>query len=517
MLWRALGSETPGCYIDFGASEPVIDSVSRLFYERGWRGIHVEPSKILAAKIRTERPDELVLEAAVDNVSNKVVMFNECEDPDDFGCGTVDPDVIKIVNNTGRRSIAYEVATITMDDVFDRCDAQDIHWLKIDIEGFEKKALEGWHSSKRPWIVLVEAIEPFIHKLNHEAWEYLLLNMDYKPVWFDGVNRFYLHKNHMDLEHFFTYAPNVLDGFILSASSVFCKYLEIERRNAELAASNAELSASQLRQEKAELLEEAAALKNAEQAASNEASQLRQEKVILLKEAAALKKEVFDFEYEATHFKHEASAFKNSMNFLYNETCRQNDTLKQMQDALNQQGEALNQMQDALNRKDEALNQIRELLALTYNSRSWRITRPLRFLTTKARGAGFSRDMLTLSGMFGGCKRVVRRLADRPLQETPVDQAQPAAPARQAQSLLMREILLLSSPSVQGMPVDQAQPATPARQAQSLLMHEMLLLSSSPVQERPADQAQPATLARQAAQSLLMHEIALWPKEERII
>jgi len=41
MLWRALKHIKNGFYIDIGAWDPVIDSVSNLFYENGWRGINV--------------------------------------------------------------------------------------------------------------------------------------------------------------------------------------------------------------------------------------------------------------------------------------------------------------------------------------------------------------------------------------------------------------------------------------------------------------------------------------------
>ena len=42
MLWRALKHIKQGCYIDVGAQDPIHDSVSKVFYEHGWRGIHIE-------------------------------------------------------------------------------------------------------------------------------------------------------------------------------------------------------------------------------------------------------------------------------------------------------------------------------------------------------------------------------------------------------------------------------------------------------------------------------------------
>ena len=45
MLWRALSDVKQGHYIDIGAQDPVINSVSLAFYEAGWRGIHVEATR----------------------------------------------------------------------------------------------------------------------------------------------------------------------------------------------------------------------------------------------------------------------------------------------------------------------------------------------------------------------------------------------------------------------------------------------------------------------------------------
>ena len=43
LLWRALRDIGQGFYIDVGAWHPDIDSVTRAFYDRGWRGINIEP------------------------------------------------------------------------------------------------------------------------------------------------------------------------------------------------------------------------------------------------------------------------------------------------------------------------------------------------------------------------------------------------------------------------------------------------------------------------------------------
>jgi len=45
MLWRALKHVEKGFYVDIGAQDPLVDSVSLAFYEHGWRGVNVEPTQ----------------------------------------------------------------------------------------------------------------------------------------------------------------------------------------------------------------------------------------------------------------------------------------------------------------------------------------------------------------------------------------------------------------------------------------------------------------------------------------
>ena len=68
MLWRALKRFTPGRYVDIGAQDPVVDSVSKAFHDAGWRGVHVEPSPFYAAALRQAFPEDNVIEAAVTEV-----------------------------------------------------------------------------------------------------------------------------------------------------------------------------------------------------------------------------------------------------------------------------------------------------------------------------------------------------------------------------------------------------------------------------------------------------------------
>ncbi len=113
---------------------------------------------------------------------------------------------------------------------------QDVHWLKIDVEGLEEQVLRGWDSTVlRPWIILIEATVPMSTKLNYEAAELIIVEAGYSFVYFDGLNRFYVAPEHPELASAFTSPPNVFDEFSLSglASSEMCKALQ-KRYNDEI-------------------------------------------------------------------------------------------------------------------------------------------------------------------------------------------------------------------------------------------------------------------------------------------
>ena len=56
MLWRALRGVENGSYIDVGAADPEVHSVTAAFYKRGWRGVNVEPNGEFFDKLRERRP-----------------------------------------------------------------------------------------------------------------------------------------------------------------------------------------------------------------------------------------------------------------------------------------------------------------------------------------------------------------------------------------------------------------------------------------------------------------------------
>ena len=215
LLWRALGEQTPGFYIDAGAADPSFLSVTRAFHERGWCGIDVEPLPEQAAKLRQARPRDIVVEAALSDVAGQATLYR-VDLHGDTGLSTLDMAGAERFGAAQFGAVVQplEVQVTTLATLCRAHAHREVHFLKIDVEGAEAAVLRGadFHAT-RPWIVLVEATKPLTPEPSAE-WESLLLQAAYQFVWFDGLNRFYVAaERHAALARHFTVPPNPFDRY----------------------------------------------------------------------------------------------------------------------------------------------------------------------------------------------------------------------------------------------------------------------------------------------------------------
>ncbi|MGJ8482148.1 FkbM family methyltransferase [Sphingobium yanoikuyae] len=216
MLWRAVGGVQAGFFIDVGAQHPIKDSVSKIFSEKGWGGIHVEPTPEYANMLREDRPSETVISAAISAKIGTISFFAIANS----GLSTGDRDIAEAHAAAGHPYRKITVPTLSLDDLLTLAPSDDIHWLKIDVEGMEQDVLESWRlSPRRPWIVLIEANLPGSQVPSHEKWEALILAKGYHATYYDGLNRFYVSDEHPELDQNFKLPPNIFDGFQFDPSS----------------------------------------------------------------------------------------------------------------------------------------------------------------------------------------------------------------------------------------------------------------------------------------------------------
>lgn len=215
MLWRALKHIKNGFYIDVGAWSSDIDSVTRAFYENGWNGINIEPNPEFFQQYLVRRSEDINLQIAVSNeIGTTEIYF--VSNP---GLSSLDKSIAEGHSALGWITIPAQVTVTTITEICKQhAPDREIHFLKVDIEGFEKQALLGNNWEKyRPWILVIEATLPMSQVENYHEWEPILFNANYIFAYADGLNRFYIAHEHQELLPSFQYPPNVFDNFILVA------------------------------------------------------------------------------------------------------------------------------------------------------------------------------------------------------------------------------------------------------------------------------------------------------------
>lgn len=221
MLWRALRHVENGTYVDVGAQDPVVDSVSRAFYEHGWRGVHVEPVPFYAERLRQDRPGETVLQAALGETSGTLALTVIAG----TGLSTAVDRHSQRHHDAGFETEVVQVPMLTLTSALGMLAGRDVHWLKIDVEGFEEAVLRGWDSTAlRPWVMVIEATIPGSSETDYDRWDPIVIAAGYRFVYFDGLNRFYIANEHVELAAAFASPPNVFDGVELSGLSSWGLY-----------------------------------------------------------------------------------------------------------------------------------------------------------------------------------------------------------------------------------------------------------------------------------------------------
>ncbi|RYH52361.1 MAG: FkbM family methyltransferase, partial [Alcaligenaceae bacterium] len=217
MLWRALRHVEQGFYIDVGALSPDVDSVTRAFSERGWHGINIEPHPFYFPQLVDRRPRDINLRLAIGEAAGTITM-NYVERT---GLSTADKEIARGHAEAGYAIESEQVPMTTLSAVWaEQVPAgKDVHFLKIDVEGFERAVIAGnnW-SHHRPWILVVEATLPNSQIERHTEWEAILLSARYEFVYADGLNRFYVAQERPQLRAAFKYPPNVFDDFVLATT-----------------------------------------------------------------------------------------------------------------------------------------------------------------------------------------------------------------------------------------------------------------------------------------------------------
>ena len=456
MLFRALKGVETGFYIDAGAQDPVVDSVTKAFYERGWRGINIEPIDRWFQNLVADRPEDINLQLAAAAQSGNLRFF----EVRDTGLSTADPDHALRHAVQGYEVREHHIPAKPLDAICADCGVNEVHFLKIDVEGAEADVLRGIGLAEvRPWIILVEATAPNSQATTHDKWEPLLTTRGYDFVYFDGLNRYYVAEEHALLKSAFSTPPNYFDAYIrYSESSARQRAAQLENER--------EVQARQLENEREVQVRQLAALNNDLTAAHRERD--------------ALLRQLEDVHKQLAMAHQESAALTQRLDGLNAERDALVGQLGRLREKMHASVQEAHVLRDRLSNQKRTNAKLRHTIEKTYGSTSWRVTAPLRFVgrTTWAAQAAvmtgirkvsqkFKRRLRTLGlwaarqPFFLRCAKLflaphtalrsrMKRfiLADRP-PATPVVPSRPAAPA---------EPVVLPAPVVPSRPTAPAEP-----------------------------------------------------------
>jgi len=225
VLARALHpDDRGGFWVDVGAGDPVLDSVTAAFADRGWRGVNVEPLPREHERLCAARPADTNLRVALGATVGLGKLFvepaekRERPDPDgpiDRGASTMVPELAERYRADGQEFTPIEVPIWTLARVVADHVPGPVDFLKVDVEGLEREVLAGADWSRfRPRVVVMEATVPKSDEPAHEAWESMLFEVGYRFAMFDGLNRFYAHADEPALLEALAIPANVFDDFV---------------------------------------------------------------------------------------------------------------------------------------------------------------------------------------------------------------------------------------------------------------------------------------------------------------
>ena len=221
LLARCFEGQSIGFYVDVGAEDPIEGSVTKHFYEQGWRGINIEPVPSFFNKIINDRPLDINLQCVASDQDNHTLQLCIAEGT---GLSTVEIERQQALQHAYNVH-AIEVQCKRLTTILEANAKQRIDFLKIDVEGHELAVIRGLDLAKyHPRVILIETTLPLIHPggrvdmtmrpvtaPDYNAINQLIIASGYQNVYFDGLNTWWIDQAEPALSAAFQTPPNCFD------------------------------------------------------------------------------------------------------------------------------------------------------------------------------------------------------------------------------------------------------------------------------------------------------------------
>ncbi len=130
-----------GTYIDIGGNNPDHTNNTRLFYERGWRGINIEPNVNGYEQFLNKRPEDINLNCGIG--AGEAIYYENLSDTYRNTCVKSFADKWNIKN---KRTLQLK----PLSEVFEENGLETVDFISIDVETFEHEVLKSndWNKYK---------------------------------------------------------------------------------------------------------------------------------------------------------------------------------------------------------------------------------------------------------------------------------------------------------------------------------------------------------------------------------
>ena len=254
-----------GFYVDAGAWHPTLDSVTKVFYEQGWRGINIEPLKEAFDLLEAERSEDFNLNLAVSDLQSEgLVSFSVLGDNPLFNGQHFINDSDDQADNKVASKFGFAnnrtVQCSNLREIFQQyAVGKQVHFLKLDVEGLEFKALKGLQlellsDELYPNVILLEATLPDTRLSSHcreDCKNYLEAN-GYKFLLFDGLNDYYCKISLFDTLSLRVGPPNVFDRPSIGCLAYFEMLSQQDQTQQDFSGLNHQLQAKVVELQKVE-------------------------------------------------------------------------------------------------------------------------------------------------------------------------------------------------------------------------------------------------------------------------
>lgn len=209
--------QNTGFFVDIGAYDPISASNTWALYQRGWCGITIEPTPGACAKFVAQRPRDICLNVAVGESEGETSFFM-------FGNGaghsTCDRDRAEALQrDLGQTMTEIKVPVRTLARVLEEhVEGRDIDVMSIDAEGAEAAILRGARLDKfRPKLIVMETMAAFLQVDVSQEASKILEQEGYVLGYEDGLNKFFVAKEHEGMLESLRYPPSLFDHYVTAS------------------------------------------------------------------------------------------------------------------------------------------------------------------------------------------------------------------------------------------------------------------------------------------------------------